>query len=115
MLSCPEHSTQGHKQPADVRKMCETGFQVALDRAGAHQGPGARGQAPRTGKRVPAVQGHVSQWGQRVGAGRVHRRLGLQDSLQEPLGLGQDSLLELGVPWQEGSIDLSSSWARGSS
>lgn len=44
----------------------------------------------------------ISKSGQAGSAGL----LGLQNSLQKPPGLGQDSLLELGIPREEGSIDL---------
>lgn len=108
MLSClltwerdalrPEHSTQRRTRPVyaqeDARGRARWS-RAALEHVRS-QGSGTQNReegpcCPRP--RLP------------VGSASLSRPCP-QDSLQEPLGLGQDSLLKLGIPRQEGSIDL---------
>lgn len=112
MLPCPEHRDTG----TQAAHLCSGGCARAASResgtgcrtSGSGGGfPEQGGGSPLSGATSPRGIGKSGQAGS---AGL----LGLQDSLQKPPGLRQDSPLELGVPWEEGSIDLRSPRAWGS-
>lgn len=106
---------QGHEQSIYVQKyVLRRAFKVVLGRAGAWKEPGSR-QSHREREESCCPGPHFQAASAGLGRQGQQGLQGLQNSLQRPAGLGQDSLLKLGIPWEEGSVYLRSSWGWGSS